>query len=99
MTGTGGGEEDALASNLEYHGSLVKLDLVGTKPGDMKYNLVVGFSYKERPLFYFTLSNFGRKLSGCLDSLGDFNGVAFDFKGFNILSVEVESTFITLEPT
>jgi hypothetical protein len=61
------------------------------KPGDTKYNLVVGFSYKEGLLLYFTLSNFGRELSGCLDGLGDFSGVAFDFKEFNILSVEVES--------
>jgi hypothetical protein len=80
-----------LVSNLEYHGSPAKLDSVGTKPGDTKYNLVVGFSYKKGPLVCFTLSNFGRELSGCLDGLGDLSGVAFDFKGFNILSMEVES--------
>jgi hypothetical protein len=51
---------------------------------------MVGFSYKEGPLFCLTLSNFGRELGGCLDSLGDFSGVAFDFQGFDILSVKVE---------
>jgi hypothetical protein len=63
---------------------------VGTKPRDTKYNLIVGFSYKEGPLFCFTLSNLGRELNGCLDGLRDFSRVAFDFKRFDILDVKVE---------
>jgi hypothetical protein len=64
---------------------------VGTKPRDTEYNLVVGFSYKEGPFFYFTFSNFDRKLGGCLDSLGDLSGVAFDFKRLDVFGVEVAS--------
>jgi hypothetical protein len=75
---------------LEYYDSLVELDLVGTKLGNIEYNLMVGFSYKEGPLFCFTFSNFGRELGGCLNSLEDFSRVAFDFKRFDILSIEVE---------
>jgi hypothetical protein len=79
-----------LIFNLKYHGSSVKLDLVGTKPGDTKYNLVVGFSYKEGPLFYFTFFNFSRELGGCLNGLGDLRGVASDFKRLDVLSMKVE---------
>jgi hypothetical protein len=73
-----------LISNLKYHGSPVKLDLVSMKPKDTKYNLVVGFSYKEGPLFCFTFSNFDRELGGCLNSLGDLSRIASDFEGFDV---------------
>jgi hypothetical protein len=85
-----GGEGNAIVFNSKYHGCPIKLNSVDTKPRDIKYNLVVGFSYKEGPLFCFTLSNLGRELGGCLDGLRDFSGVAFEFKRFNFLSVKVE---------